>query len=89
MALGREPLRVAREAREHLIELENKAHRARVNYEHAIRRLNASGASLREIADAFGLSHQRVHQIVDPSTGKGAVKDCHPRVGGNWPTGRS
>jgi hypothetical protein len=31
---------------------------------------------LREIADALGLSYQRVHQIVDPSSGKGALKDA-------------
>lgn len=29
---------------------------------------------MREIAGALGLSYQRVHQIVDVSTGKGAVK---------------
>ncbi len=29
---------------------------------------------MREIADALGLSFQRVHQIVNVSTGKGAVK---------------
>jgi hypothetical protein len=29
---------------------------------------------MREIADALGLSYQRVHQVVDVSTGKGAVK---------------
>src|SRR5262249_51528017 len=35
---------------------------------------------MREIADALGLSYQRVHQIVDVSTGKGAVKPS--KVGG-------
>jgi ATP-dependent protease Clp ATPase subunit len=29
---------------------------------------------MREIADALGLSYQRVHQIVDVSTGKGAIR---------------
>ncbi len=53
---------------------EHEADLARVDYQHAIRRLNAAGGSLREIADALGLSYQRVHEIVDVSAGKGAVK---------------
>jgi hypothetical protein len=61
--------------RDHLIELQHQADRAQVSYQHAIRRLNAAGATLREIADALGLSYQRVHQIVDVSTGKGALKN--------------
>lgn len=56
------------------MDVENRAHRSRVNFEHAIRQLHASGASLREIGDALELSHQRVHQIVDPSMGKGALR---------------
>lgn len=67
-------LREAREARDRLIGLEREADLARVSYQHAIRRLHAGGASLREIADALGLSYQRVHQIVDVSAGKGALK---------------
>jgi hypothetical protein len=63
-------------ARDHLIELQHEADRAQVSYQHAIRRLHAAGASLREIADALGLSYQRVHQIVDVSTGKAALKNC-------------
>jgi hypothetical protein len=65
----------AERARDHLIELQREADRAQVSYQHAIRRLNAAGATLREIADALGLSYQRVHQIVDVSTGKGALKN--------------
>jgi hypothetical protein len=67
-------LREAREARDRLIRFEREADLARVGYQHAIRRLHAGGASLREIADALGVSYQRVHQIVDVSTGKGALK---------------
>jgi hypothetical protein len=67
-------LREAREARDRLIRFEREADLARVGYQHAIRRLHANGGSLREIADALGLSYQRVHQIVDVSTGKGALK---------------
>jgi hypothetical protein len=64
----------AREARDRLISFEHEANLARVGYQHAIRRLHAGGASLREIADALGLSYQRVHQIVDTGAGKGALK---------------
>jgi ClpX C4-type zinc finger len=44
---------------------QHAAERARADYHHAIRRLHAAGASLREIAEALRLSHQRVHQIID------------------------
>jgi hypothetical protein len=65
----------AERARDHLTDLQHEADRAQVSYQHAIRRLNAAGATLREIADVLGLSYQRVHQIVDVSTGKGALKN--------------
>jgi ClpX C4-type zinc finger len=67
-------LREALQARDRLIRFEREADLARVGYQHAIRRLHAGGASLREIADALGLSYQRVHQVVDVGTGKGALK---------------
>ena len=74
MAVDRELLATARRERDRLIELQHERELAQVGYQHAIRRLHAAGASLREIADALGISYQRVHQIVDPSTGKGALK---------------
>jgi hypothetical protein len=64
----------ATRARDRFVASQHEADRAQVSYQHAIRTLHASGASLREIADALGLSYQRVHQIVDPSSGKGALK---------------
>jgi hypothetical protein len=72
--VDRELLEEALGARDRLLELQHERELAQVGYQHAIRRLHASGASLREIADALGVSYQRVHQIVDPSTGKGALK---------------
>jgi hypothetical protein len=57
--------RAAVEARDRLVDLQHEVERTRSDYHHAIRRLNAAGGSFREIADSLGLSHQRVHQIVD------------------------
>lgn len=42
-----------------------RAEVARGEFYAALRRLHLDGASLRELAGAFGLSHQRVHQIVE------------------------
>jgi ClpX C4-type zinc finger len=74
MALDLELLGEARQARDRLVDLQHQGEQAQVAYQHTIRRLHARGGSMREIADALGLSYQRVHQVVDVSTGKGAVK---------------
>jgi hypothetical protein len=55
----------AKTSRERLIDAQHTADEARADYQHAIRQLHAGGGSMREIAEALGLSHQRVHQIVD------------------------
>ena len=65
MGLDPELVREAKAAREFLLASQHAAERAKVDYHHAIRRLHVAGGSLREIAEALGLSHQRVHQIVD------------------------
>jgi DNA-binding CsgD family transcriptional regulator len=72
MTLDRDTLSRAEEARARLLELQHSAEVARVDYHHTIRQLHAAGGSLREIADALGLSHQRVHQIVEPVDGSSA-----------------
>jgi hypothetical protein len=59
----------ARSARAGLAEAERQALVARAEYHTAIRRLHLAGASLRDIADALGLSHQRIQQVVDGSGG--------------------
>lgn len=64
MTLDEKIVEEARDLREKLLDLQHQEERARVDYQHAIRRLHAKGGSLREIADELGLSHQRVHQIV-------------------------
>ncbi|MBM7789437.1 ClpX C4-type zinc finger protein [Tenggerimyces flavus] len=65
MVLDKELLEQARVARDRLLNLQHDADTAKVDYHHLIRVLHASGASMREIAEALGMSHQRVHQIVD------------------------
>ena len=52
-------------ARDRFVEAQHDADSARAEYHYAIRRLHASGGSMREIAHVLGLSHQRVHQIID------------------------
>ena len=81
MVLDQRLLREAKQARDRLLGLQHEAELAQVNYQHTIRRLHDAGGSLREIADALGLSYQRVHQIVDVATGKGAVKECRTIAG--------
>ena len=94
MTLDKDTLTTAEEARDRLLELQHSAEVARVDYHHTIRRLHAAGGSLREIADALGLSHQRVHQIVEPvdgSSGRGGeergyeVRRVHRRLRGFVP----
>ena len=69
MTLSQELLDVARKTGTRLAEAEQAALLARAEYHTAVRRLHLAGASLREIAEALALSHQRVHQIVDASGG--------------------
>jgi hypothetical protein len=83
MALHQELLDDARAAEGRLIDAERAADIARAEFHHAVRRLQLSGGSLREIAEALGLSHQRVHQIVDGAggarpwrRGKGMLLKC-------------
>jgi hypothetical protein len=65
MGLDQELVREAARAKEQLGVAQHAAYRAKVDYHQAIRRLHAAGGSLREIAEALRMSHQRVHQIID------------------------
>jgi hypothetical protein len=67
--IDEELLANAQQAAEQLIEAEQDAEVARVEFHRAVRRLHLRGASLRELADALQLSHQRIHQIVDAAGG--------------------
>lgn len=69
MTLDEQTLAEAKEVRQHLVDLESQTAHARVDYHHAIKKLHAAGGSLREIAEALDLSHQRVHQIVEGPAG--------------------
>src|ERR671914_1013260 len=75
MTLDAKILGEAKELREKLLDLQHEEERARVDYQHAIRRLHAKGGSLREIADELGLSHQRVHQIVGEEVADPMLRD--------------
>ncbi len=62
-------LKKAEAAAAALREAERHADLARAEYHTAIRRLHLAGGSLREIAAALRLSHQRVQQIVEEAGG--------------------
>jgi hypothetical protein len=75
----------ARSARDRLLELQRDLEKARADYNHAVRRLHAAGGSLREIAENLGLSHQRVHQIVEGGEASGGpLRRARPRRF-DWP----
>src|SRR5262245_42401079 len=78
-------LKEARGSRDRFLEAQHELERARADYNHTIRRLHAEGGSLREIADDLGISHQRVHQIVDGGEGgpRAPQRDHKGRFG--WP----
>src|SRR5439155_12476850 len=83
MTLDEQVLAEAREVRQRLVDLETQTAHVRVDYHHAIKKLHAAGGSLREIAEALELSHQRVHQIVE-----GPVGIPMPPGGRGWMHGR-
>ena len=62
-------LEQAKGAGTRLTAAERQALLARADYNTAIRRLHLGGASLREIAGALSLSHQRVQQVVSAAGG--------------------
>ena len=59
----------ARVARADLEEADRRALLSRAEYHAAIRRLHLAGGSVREVAEALSLSHQRVQQIVQGAGG--------------------
>src|SRR5512133_2249771 len=69
MVVSPELLDKAKAAGTRLDEAETQALLSRADYHAAVRRLHLAGASLREIAQALSLSHQRVQQIVNGAGG--------------------
>ncbi len=69
MPIDADLLSQAKAAEARVIDAEHTAEVARCDFHRAVRRLHLEGASLREIAAALGLSHQRVHQIVEAAGG--------------------
>jgi hypothetical protein len=67
--VDRDLLAAARTAGQRFEAAEREADTARTDYHHAVRRLHLAGASLREVAQALGISHQRVQQIVQATGG--------------------
>ena len=64
MALDQDLLQQVEEARRRLEALEDDVYDARAQFHQSVRRLHAAGGSMREVATALGMSHQRVHQII-------------------------
>jgi len=77
--MDRELLVGARAAGDRLAEAEHQVDMARADYHHAVRRLHLAGAPLREVAQALGISHQRVQQIVQASGGTWWSRVWHGR----------
>ena len=66
-------------ARDRLEAAQDGVERARADFNRAVRHLHIAGGTLREIADALGMSHQRVHQLVEdaqPTAASGAPNDA-------------
>jgi hypothetical protein len=74
-------LRQARDAAGRMADAQRQADVAKADYHHAVRRIHYAGASLREIADALELSHQRVHQIIESTGGTGGWKSSRKHRG--------
>jgi hypothetical protein len=67
--IDKDLLAAARTAGERFEAAEREADMARGDYHHAVRRLHLAGASLRDVGEALGISHQRVQQIVQAAGG--------------------
>jgi hypothetical protein len=80
MTLDETILNEARELRSRLLELQHEADRAKLDFHHSIRRLQAAGGSMREIAEALEVSHQRIHQIVEGDEPVGHRMGWPPRA---------
>jgi ClpX C4-type zinc finger len=86
MTIDETLLRRATEARDHAEEIQQEAFRSRLAFHETVCELHRAGGSLREIAEALNLSHQRVHQIVGGSSASGVWARLWRRPGSAaWP----
>jgi hypothetical protein len=69
MTINEQLLQKARAAGARLADAEHQVQLARAEYHATVRRLHLAGGSLREVAQALELSHQRVQQMVDGAGG--------------------
>jgi len=69
MTINPRLLEKGRAAAARLAESERQVALARSEYHSIVRRMHLAGASLREVAQELGLSHQRVQQMVDGEGG--------------------
>jgi ribosomal protein L24E len=80
MAIHAEMLAAALAAGARLEDADRAADIARADFHHAVRRMHLAGDSLPEIADALGLSYERVHQIAEgagpPRAFPGNMLEC-------------
>ena len=74
MVIDEDLLRQARESGVRMADAQRQADLAKADYHHTIRLIHYAGASMREIADALEISHQRVHQIIESAGGSGGWK---------------
>jgi hypothetical protein len=69
MTVNEHLLKKARAAGDRLAEAEQQVQLARAEYHAMVRRMHLAGASLRELAQVLGLSHQRIQQMVGGAGG--------------------
>jgi hypothetical protein len=81
MVIDEDLLRQAQESGVRLADAQRTVDLAKADYHHAVRRLHFTGASMREIADALDVSHQRVHQIIEATGGTGGWKHAKAPTG--------
>jgi hypothetical protein len=67
MTLDEELLAAARKAGTLAAAAQDQADISKAVYHHSVLQLHRAGGSMREIAEALKMSHQRVHQIVEQS----------------------
>jgi hypothetical protein len=79
MTINEGLLKKARAAGTGLADAERQVQLARTEYHAIVRRMHLAGGSLREIAQALELSHQRVQQMVDGAGGSWWQRVWHSR----------